>query len=225
MNKREAQELLPWFVAGSLSADETRAVQAFIESGEISAAELDEIALFAETVNEQHVDEPAYNPAILDNVMLKLDDVVQEAPTEPLIVAEPQAHASAWEKLVARLQWAVTPPVARVALAGQFVLVVALGAAIFANQSSVEEQSEFTTVYGASVKSGATADFNIALEPGATVAELQALLGNVEAQIVSGPTSMGIYSIDVADDDQLDAARTVLSEHPITVFVQPVPQQ
>jgi hypothetical protein len=43
MNRQEAQELLPWFVAGTLNEDESRAVQAFIDSGEISKAELNEL--------------------------------------------------------------------------------------------------------------------------------------------------------------------------------------
>ena len=65
MNRQEAEELLPWFVAGALDAEETRAVQAFIDSGEISAEELESVSALATTVAASAADEPAYDPGIL----------------------------------------------------------------------------------------------------------------------------------------------------------------
>ena len=73
MNKQEAQELLPWFVAGTLSAEESRAVQAFVDSGEIASGELDEYALFAEAVQEQTEHEPVFRQTLLNDVMQQLD--------------------------------------------------------------------------------------------------------------------------------------------------------
>ena len=49
MTRQEAEDLLPWFVNGTLSHEESRAVQAFIDSGEISQQEVEEVRLFAET--------------------------------------------------------------------------------------------------------------------------------------------------------------------------------
>ena len=89
MTRQEAEELLPWFVNGTLSREESRAVQAFIDSGEISQQEVEEVRLFAETIQEQSAEEPAFNPGIFEGVMAKLDTVEQEAVDTPVIVPEP----------------------------------------------------------------------------------------------------------------------------------------
>lgn len=220
MNKREAQDLLPWFVAGSLSADESRAVRAFIDSGEITALELEELALFAETVNEQQLDEPAYNSAVLSNAISQLDATPQADESEPLLVMEPQVASSWWRVLTDRLQWALTPPVAKVALAAQFLLVVAMGAVLLVNPAQVDDLPGFETVAGAELVS--TADLNLVLNPAITVAELQTLLRSVDAQIVSGPSALGMYGIDVQQDADIDAVQKTLTGHPAITFVQPV---
>ena len=69
MNRREAQELLPWHIAGTLSAEESQVVQAFIDSGEISSSEVEELSMFAETVASVGEQEPVYNPAILQRAI------------------------------------------------------------------------------------------------------------------------------------------------------------
>ena len=86
MNRLEAEQLLPWFVAGSLDSAEADAVQAFIDSGEIPQSQLEELALFAESVAETGAEEPAYDPAILTRAMQQLDQLEQAQPDEPLLL-------------------------------------------------------------------------------------------------------------------------------------------
>lgn len=210
MNKQEAQDLLPWFVAGSLSEDESRAVQAFIDSGEITAEEMDELALFAEAVQEQTASEPAYKQEILQGVMAQLDAVPQDTLDEPVVVKEPKQES--WlQNLLARLQWAAMPPVAKVALAGQFALVLALGALVVMQDSG-------GAFYGGEVISNTVsnpnnvgvADVQISMAPGATEAQFRALLTELDAQVVAGPNSLGIYDVDLAEGTDIDAALTEL---------------
>ncbi|MEQ9452281.1 MAG: hypothetical protein RJQ07_11915 [Pseudomonadales bacterium] len=226
MNKREAQELLPWFVAGSLSAEENRAVQAFIDSGEIKQGELEEFALFAEAVNEQTIDEPEFRPELLSEVMSQLDSVEQEQADPAVVVQESGQRAAQseglWQKIqsaFADFEWSLTPPLAKVAMAGQFALVIALGALLLM-QPDAQQDVSYGTV--SSTSSVAQADLTLAVSASATEAQLRALLIDLDAQIVGGPDSLGMYKIDLPESADLAATLAALQANALVTFAQPV---
>ena len=211
MTRQEAEDLLPWFVNGTLSHEESRAVQAFIDSGEISHQEVEEVRLFAETIQEQSAEEPAFNPAILDGVMAKLDTVEQEVVDAPVIVQEPRQETEGFfARLFGGFAW---PPMAKLAVAGQFTVLVALSAALLTTGGAGEE--DHVTVSGT-----LDVDVQIVFAPTTTEAQIRELLISVEGVIVDGPSSLGIYHIDLADD--FDTAETVqlLKSHEATLMVQ-----
>lgn len=226
MNKREAQELLPWFVAGSLSADESRAVQAFIDSGEIKQGELEEFALFAEAVNEQTVDEPEFRPELLSEVMSQLD-AVEQVQADPAVVVQESGQQETqseglWQKIqsaIADFQWSLTPPLAKVAMAGQFALVIALGALLLM-QPDTQQDAAYGTVSGSS--SVGQADLTLAVSATATEAQLRVLLTELDAQIVGGPDSLGMYKIDLPESADLAATLAALQANALVTFAQPV---
>ncbi|MEQ8691598.1 MAG: hypothetical protein RIC89_12305 [Pseudomonadales bacterium] len=226
MNKREAQELLPWFVAGSLSADESRAVQAFIDSGEIKQGELEEFALFAEAVNEQTVDEPEFRPELLSEVMSQLD-AVEQVQADPAVVVQESGQQETqseglWQKMqsaIADFQWSLTPPLAKVAMAGQFALVIALGALLLM-QPDTQQDAAYGTVSGSS--SVGQADLTLAVSATATEAQLRVLLTDLDAQIVGGPDSLGMYKIDLPESADLAATLAALQANALVTFAQPV---
>ncbi|NKB98997.1 MAG: hypothetical protein GKR90_10975 [Pseudomonadales bacterium] len=225
MTRQEAEELLPWFVNGTLSSDETRAVQAFIDSGEISQQEIEEIRLFAETIPEQTNDEPVFNPAILDGVMAKLDTVTQEeAVARPVIVQEVNRETKEgfFAGLLARLEWLTMPPLAKVAIAGQFVLVIALGSALLTTDSATDQDDDIVTVSGSS--GTGHADVQILFTPGVTEADIRTLLVSVDGSIVAGPSSLGIYQIDLPEETDMTLVSDLLRASPATQMVQPAPK-
>ncbi|MGD8417667.1 MAG: hypothetical protein PVH91_11455, partial [Pseudomonadales bacterium] len=205
MNRREAEELLPWFVAGTLSEEEAQAVQAFIDSGDISTEELAELAVFAETVAEPAPGEPAYNPAVLKKALAQLDGITQEAPEPPLVVGEVGRDRGAagraterdetpglLRRLLDALQWSATPPLARVVVAGQFALLLGLALIVgMQTRDSGEVVSE--TVAGESAALGA--DFSVSFAPGISEADVRTLLLKHRVSIVGGPSALGIYQI------------------------------
>ena len=214
MTRQEAEDLLPWFVNGSLSHEESRAVQAFIDSGEISQQEVEEVRLFAETIQEQTAEEPAFNPAIFDGVMAKLDTVEQEVADTPLIVQEPhQESAGFFARLFGGFAW---PPMAKLAVAGQFAVLVALSAALLTNSP---EETVSETVYG-SPSSGYEVDIQVIFAPTATEAQIRELLLSVEGVIVDGPSVNGIYHIDVADEFDTPETVQLLIANEHTLIVQ-----
>ena len=236
MNRREAEELLPWFVAGTLPADEHQAVQAFVDSGEISKAELEEVALFAETVSERGAEEPAYNPAILKSALKQLDGITQEPPEVPLVVGEVGADAGArgdaggragqdrpglLSRLLDSLQWGLTPPLARVAIAGQFALLLGI-AVLVATTEAPTLDGGYETVSGSA--GVLRADLSITFAPGIGEADARTLLLEHELQIVAGPSALGLYQLAAPETADVASLAGTLIEDPRVIFAQPVPQ-
>ncbi len=229
MNRREAEQLLPWFVAGTLSDAEALAVQAFIDDGEIAPAGLDALRVFADTVAERGPEEPAYDPAVLERAMGQLDGVVQEQPEAPLVVGEvgpsrAKESPGLIQRLLDRLQWSATPPLARLALAGQFALLLGLAVLLGGRQSLDSDGTEVvsTTVAGTSI--GQSADFTLTFAAAVTEAEIRALLLANDISIVAGPSALGIYQVAAPVDADLARVAEALSGSPLVVFLQPVPQ-
>jgi len=218
MNRREAEELLPWYVAGTLSADEARGVEAFIASGEIPKAALDELALLRESVAEVGAEEPAYDPSLLDRAMARLDSVPQFAPQDPIIVRAPTARAGVGARLLDWLQWPATPPLARIAIAVQLLVVVALGAVLLVRPEGVAPPGY--EVAGIA-RNG---DFTIAFVADASEAEVRTLLVDCDAEIVAGPSALGVYTIAIEPDADATANAARLRASPLVSLLEPVPR-
>ncbi len=240
MNRREAEELLPWFVAGTLEEEEARAVQAFIDTGEISSNDLEELALFSETVAERQSSEPEFNPAILEKAMSQLDGITQEAPEVPVVVGEVGRDAGAGgrardaedtpgllQRILNALQWSLTPPMARVALVGQFALLFGLAIMVATNTDTPKElpgEQSFETVSGTPTMAAMTPDFSISVAPGVSEANFRALLVEHRVSIVAGPSAFGLYQVAVPDGADIEAIAEQLTASPLIVFLQPVAQ-
>lgn len=233
MNRQEAEELLPWFVAGTLDAVEAQAVQAFIDSGEIDPAELAELAFLNESVAAPGAEEPAYNPELLQRALRQLDGVEQTRPaglpdrlakpdssSDP--ATRPQAPAGGIARLLERLQWSLTPPLARIAIAAQFALLLGLVAALTLGGGAGDGMDEG----GFEVVSGAVAgDFTIAFTPAATAEQIGQLLRQQNASIVAGPSALGIYTLAVPPGAAKNEVLDALQASPATRFVQLVPDR
>jgi hypothetical protein len=228
VNRREAEELLPWFVAGTLPADEAQAVQAFIDSGEIAQAELDALTGLATAVAERGGEEPVYDPSILSRAMARLDDVPQEALPEPLVVGEAgrasastdaQQRPGLLHRLLDTLQWSATPALAKVVVAGQFALLVGLAVMLGGERGS---ETVHETVAGTSTPRAA--DFSLSFAPGATEADIRALLVANDVHIVAGPSALGLYEIAVAEDSDRGAVAEHLAGSPLVAYLQEVPK-
>ena len=218
MNRREAEELLPWFVNGTLAADEAQAVQAFIDSGEIAPQAITELQLFSETISETTSDEPAYNPNILKNAMRKLEGVPQEHPEAPVVVRESALDKNDkkpgfLDSFFAGLTWS---PMAKVAIGAQFAVILGLLVALGGGESTDEG---FEVVAGGGQ---IEADLTVLFAPDSREADIRTLLLNNQATIVRGPSALGMYELDIASDLELSLVQSRLNESAFTTYVQPV---
>lgn len=228
MNLHEAEELLPWWVAGTLPAEEAQLVQVFVDSGQISTEKIAELECLEESVAHVAEDEPMYDPAILQKVMSRLDDTPQvaAAPTKfemagskvPGLNKSGNKKPSFIQNVVERFQWSLTPAWAKVTIAGQFaVLATVMLLANIGEDAAVD--NEFGTASGSYTVS---ADLTVVFNPSVTEIEMRNLLQQHGATIVSGPTSLGMYAIDFPDGVDIGAIQIALEKNPVTSFVQPV---
>ena len=222
MKLSEAEELLPWAIAGTLSEDEARAVQAFIDSGEISPEIIAELEFLADTVQTVAEAEPKYNPAILKNVMSQLDQVPQAELAAPMQRAKQKPNLEKpgfIASVVDFLQWSTTPVWAKVTIAVQLSLLVGV-IAIYSGTDNGVNDDGFQTAAG-----NIAGDFSVMFNPASSEADIRALLQQNNLTIVDGPSALGIYTLDAADNADLVAVQNLLQENPNVNYVQPVENQ
>ena len=219
MNHREAESLLPWLAAGTLEAAETRAVETHVADCEQCAVELLELGNLHEAVAETGAEEPAYNPQIL-TAALKQIDAMQARGEGEITVSEAlrtSKFKTLLQDLVERLQWSTTPPLARIAIGAQFALLLGLVVALTKTGEAPEQVYDVV----AQVTPG---DYTLGFAPGVTEQQIRTLLFESNANIVSGPSSIGFYIIDIDDDVDEAAAVARIRSSGLSRFLEPVPQ-
>ncbi|MCV6590071.1 MAG: hypothetical protein OIF57_13770 [Marinobacterium sp.] len=112
--------------------------------------------------------------------------------------------------------WQTTPGFARVAVVAQFALVAVLGTALFLPQQ--EQSYDVLSGPGASTTATAALQLDIGLNPALTMEAFQALLHKHQAEVVSGPNSLGIYRIQLQDETRIASLRA----HSAVLYLQRV---
>ena len=222
MTLTEAEELLPWAIAGTLSEDEARAVQAFIDSGEISPEQIAELEFLADTVQTVAAEEPQFNPAVIKNIVAKVDSVPQIKVAVPDFQRQARAvEKTGWlQKVADFLQLSLTPTWAKVTIAAQLSLIVG-AVAIYYTQDQTTSNPNYGTAGGGPIKLGA-GDFSVIFAPTSTAADIGNLLNEYHLTIVAGPSSIGAYTVAAEKNTDIDALKATLSEKSIINYVLPV---
>lgn len=185
-------ELLPWFVNGTLSEDERRAVEHHLRDCLPCRATLkDERRLAAAMQPGTTADEEAERNFhrlldALDRGDLPRRNVSRRAPALP-----------------------------RTAAAAAALLLVAIGAVswlITDRGRAPSEPAEYATAADSPSESGRQVD--IVFADGVTEAQIRDLLTTIGGTIVSGPSGVGRYTIRVEDQEPLDALIARLKKDP-----------
>ncbi len=207
MNHHEAQELLAWYAAGTLDADETSAVQCHVDDCRTCREELDDLAIVREVVAEVGAEEPAYNPAILERAMSQIDGIEQAA-SAPGAPTDSSERRSIFAAIAEWLQWSLTPNMARLAIAGQFAVILGLALALATMRTEAPE--EFVTAAGVANQ---RAHLTVVFKNGVTELEMRELLLGLDASVVEGPGATGSYQLRVAEPARVSDVLTALQAH------------
>jgi hypothetical protein len=215
VNRDEAEELLPWYVAGTLSAEEMKAVQALIDSGEISAEQLEALKLVGVALAGTGADASRRDMQILQRLLDGLhDDPSPASLDEPLVVVRERSTERRDDDRPSGLPWSLTPRLAKALIGVQFALLLGLAAGLMVadDRDPAGYPVASTAVPG---------DYTVMFAPGVSEAQLRSLLLESRAHIVAGPSAIGLYTIDLDDGVAADAGPR-LEASGLVAFVQRV---
>ncbi|MBO6791718.1 MAG: hypothetical protein JJ894_14415 [Dinoroseobacter sp.] len=182
MTRQEIEALLPFLANGTLDGEELREVEAAVAGDSVLAQELAALTAMREGMQS----ELAAGPGELGLARLMRD--VEGQP--PKVANLPEAPSS-WSRV-----WQAAAVIVFFALAVQ---------SFYLWQS---DKSGYQLAGDEAVVSGPV--LVVAFDPGATEADIRALLLDLELEIEGGPSALGLYRLAVFNPDALDAVRAAL---------------
>ena len=187
---QEAEELLPWYLNGSLSEAERETVERALEAEPALRAELESLALMRDTVKEDS-DSLAVPAGDFDLVMQRIDGVEPEAAPAR---ATPAPTRASWMEQLGEL---FSLPALRFAgIAAALVIMVQSAAIVGLMQVGDEPGAVYetaTTGDPAAATAEAGARMLVVFEDQAALSDIAGLLRELDARIVDGPSQAGGY--------------------------------
>lgn len=195
--------LLPWYAAGTLSPEETRSVEAYLEGSPEARAELDMIRAEAKATDIAASAVPAMNPGAFDRL---LNDIEWDERTQ---AAQTTAQESFWARLRDSLG-AYSAPVVKVGAIAA-VLVILIQAAALVSLGDWFASGEYRTAGGDEEVQPRGGSLLVALQPDATAGDVTALLNDLGLVIVDGPTPDGLYVLAVEQSQEQDVVNAAVA--------------
>jgi hypothetical protein len=182
----EAARLLPWLVAGALSAPETERVQKHIDGCAVCTEDLEHERRMQALICEEPVVEYAPQPG-LQNLMNRIDEVERELPS--LQAGNLREHSHVSRRRFGAIRWLAA------AVIVQTVGLGVLGTLFW--QRGVELRAPRFHTMTSSVPESNAAQLRVVFAPGMTMEAVQSLLSEIKAGIVSGPSDAGVYALSL----------------------------
>jgi hypothetical protein len=202
--KARFDELLPFYVNGTLDAEARAFVDAWLREHPEAASELHWLESLQARVREQ--ESAASNEVGLERALARIR---RDGPAPRVAApAAPVARGSAWERLRDALTRLVPQPMLAPALVGALALVVVQAGLIGALVGERGEWSDWRALRGAApAERGPWLKINF--KPDAREADIRLLLVEVHASLAAGPGQLGDWFVRV-EPSRLDAAKAHL---------------
>lgn len=180
----EAARLLPWFVTGRLSVEETARVEAHLAGCVTCRADLELQRALHETLQAEDPVEYAPHPS-LQKLMTRIDELDREVSPPPAVTpttADARGGITRW--LVA-------------ALVVQTVGIALLGGLLWDRApTGTAPSSDYRTLSSTSAPAATTAPrVRVVFAPGTDIEQVATLLRGVGARIVDGPSPAGTFAV------------------------------
>jgi len=192
-----AELLLPWYVAGTLSAEETAEVEAWLKDNPEAEAHLIRAREEMDVTIGSSEALGMPRAAAFDDLMARIGPVNQPANSV---------------SFVDRILEFLSPKIAIGVTAALALVVVGQGIAIN-NLMTTTPVGQFEVASGGDAAANADAlTALVAFQPGVSLGEISAYLTEQQIRIVDGPKPGGIYQIAAANDEDGQAALDQLAE-------------
>ncbi len=187
----EAELLLPWYVAGTLSREDTARVEAWLAENPEAQDHLARV--------EEEFD---VSVAAAEEIPMPRADAVDDVMAA--IGADTQQQASHGNSILMRLWDMLSPPVAMAGAAALALLVVAQGITIGVMVNDRQPGMTFETASAPAERAVAADEATalVAFQPGTPFEDISQGLADANLRIVDGPNPGGVYRIAAADTEQ-----------------------
>lgn len=201
--KNTVDELIPWFVNGSLSETEMNAVNNEITDSPQFSEQVDDDLKLAEKVNRESAEVKkllAMQPAALAKLKKQINY---------------SENKKTWYELA--LSYFTPKPIFALAISSVAAIFV-VGYYPFATDRDMqtgpqtEYQQEYQTLTTAPVNQEGVV-LQIIFKPETTEIEMRSLLLESEGKLLSGPTTSGVYRLEIAEDGNKDAELDLFRNH------------
>ncbi len=199
MTHPEIEQLLPWYLNGTLGDGERRAVADHLRQCAECFRELDALEEIEVAVRDAAREAPEPSPFLLTRALASIDEYEREraGTRRPWLV---------W--------WRPLPKLVRVALVVQLAAIIGLGSYLVASR---DRQRYSTAGSGIQAPQAGRARIAVMFQPSATEARIREALQALGASIVSGPSALGLYTIELpfakSDAEQVARALQMLREN------------
>ncbi len=197
MTHPHIEELLPWYLNGTLGDSERRTVADHLRDCTECVRELDALKHVQAAVCEAAEEAREPSPFLLTRALASIDEYEREK------------TGARWPWLA---WWRPLPQLARVALVAQFAVIIGLGSYLVASR----DEPSYVTAAGR-VPEGGRARLAVGFQPGASEARIREALQGLGASIVSGPSALGLYTVELpfgpSDAGQVARALQILREN------------
>jgi len=209
---RRVWDLLPWYANGTLEDGERRTVESHLAACSRCREELSACRGLGELLQQVPEVAPAPHPAHLARILEKIGDHERAAWRSPL------------ESL--RNLLTATPRPVRWALAAQLALVLGLAGLDLARrpaQPPATSPAAYRTLSDAPAAAAPSSRLRVVFAAGTTEQEIRDLLLGIRGQIVSGPSSLGVYTVEVpTGPDPLEDVLAHVRKHRQVSLAEPV---
>jgi Putative zinc-finger len=202
MNHQEIIELLPWYVNATLNREEQAIVASHLEGCAECAGEVRTLTAMRKAVIAVGDQAPDPSPFLLNRALAEIENYErQRAQAEGRPAPKPgnfrdrlRAFRENW--------WPATPVFARLAMAAQLALLLAVGTiALYQYQHPrVVRESPYGTASGPSgpnTGGEARAKISVAFNEKASAREIRQALSEINGTIVDGPSAQGFYTVQL----------------------------
>ena len=194
---RATQDLLPWYLNGTLEAEERTRVETHLAACLVCRRELE-----AQRALQGALSTLPPDPEVVQ-ALARMHQRMDAAARGP------------WHRLMQRF-WHGAPPLLRGALVLQLVAVLGLAAALV-----VRTPAEYHTLSSAVPATQARTGIAVTFTDGLGEKDVRILLTGLALRIVDGPTAEGAYTLAV-EAHRRDAAMLALRGHPSVKLALPV---
>jgi len=214
LSHESLNQLIPWYVNGTLSPEELAVVERHLENCAACQSDVEWMREVGSAMTGLASEAPA--PEVSFNKVLAAVEQWERSKDHARF-----GWISNWWKAI----WSSSAPFARFALAAQLALIAGLCLAIWFSHREV--QPSFTVLSGSEPSNSGGAKLTISFTPETTISQVRQMLTGIGGTIVGGPSANGIYIIQLptaaSKDDEVQATIQQLRKNTSIQFVERLP--